>query len=71
MPNGFFGPIRFKTEKVNIIIEFCINQISLGNKFHFKQTVFNCGTKFSQKGRVWLKTEKVNINIEFCILELV
>ena len=30
----------------------------VGNKFHFKQKILNCGTKFSQKVYLRFKTEK-------------
>ena len=45
--------------------------ISLGTKFHFKQSILNFGIKFAQKVYFRLKTKKVSINIEFSIFELV
>ena len=38
-----------ETEKVNITIEFCIFELSLGTKFHFKQIILNFRAKFAQK----------------------
>ena len=56
-----------ENKKVNIIIEILHIRISLGIKFHFKQTISNIGTKFAQKGYFQSKTEKVNITIEVYI----
>ena len=47
------------------------NQTSVCIKFHFKQTILNFGTKFTQKEYFWSKLEKVNIITEFCIFELI
>ena len=45
--------------------------ISLGIKFHLKQTILNFVSKFVLKGSPGQKTEKVKITTEFCIFKLV
>ena len=56
---------------MNITIKFCIFEISLGPKFHFKLTILMFWTQLVQKGYSQSKTEKVNTTIEFCIFKLV
>ena len=43
--------------------------ISLGTKFHFKQTTLDIYTKFAQKGYFFSKRENLNVTIEFSISE--
>ena len=45
-------------------------RISLGNKFHRKQTTLSLWIKFAQEGYFPSKTGKTNVAIEFRILEL-
>ena len=59
-----------KTEKLNHHWILHI-RISLSTIFHFKQSIWNFGTKFAQKGNLRSKRAKLNISIEFCIFELV
>ena len=73
LPNkGFYG---FKTgHMMNITISATTFQriwISLGTKFHLKQTILIFWNRFAEKGYFQSKTEKVNITVEFSIFELV
>ena len=61
--NGISGQ-KWKSKHHDWILHI---QISLGTKFHFKQTIWNFGTKFVSKGHFSLKTEKVNITIQLHI----
>ena len=46
-------------------------QISLGTRFHLKQTFLNFWTNFAQKGCFRSKTVEVDITVEFYIFKLV
>ena len=63
------GYFRFKTEKVNITIKFCIFHLYLlGTKFHFEQTILNCGTKFAQKG--YFRSKNGNSEHDYWIVHI-
>ena len=65
------GYSSFKSEKVNITIEFCIFKLVSVANFKLKLlTILTFWTKFTQIGYLRSKSEKVNITIEFCIFEL-
>ena len=59
------GCFRYKIEKVNTTIEFCIFELVWLPSFGLNWQFF--WTKFTQKGS---KTEKVNTAIDFCLFEL-
>ena len=63
-PKGYF---RLKTENIEHYYWILHIRISLGTKFHFKQTILNYGTKFARKR----KQKNVGITIAFSIFELV
>ena len=67
------GYFRFKTEKVNIAIQFYIiswYSNSLGTKFQLEQKILIFWTKLARKRYTRSNKEKVSITIEFCIFEL-
>ena len=62
---------RTKTEKVNIVIKFCIFELVSEPNFCLSWQFLIFWTNFAQKVCFQSKEEKVNITIEFCLFDLV
>ena len=64
------GYLWSKTEKVTIIIKFCIFKIVLVSNLRLNWQTWYFWQDLPQKRFFWSKTEKVNTTTEFCIFKL-